>query len=211
MIRRFALFFAVAAIAAAMLVGPVLAQPVLAGSAPAATAAGRSVPDQEILADGLFRDAAALDSDEVSAIAALYRRVVEECPDTEYAREALWNLSSLAMEKTPPDWKEAAASLELFLKRYPDAPDAASVVERLLLVYGESHRHADALPLFERLLKTPEDIPSDDLPDVWFRYARSLEGAGKKNEAKTWYARVCSEAPGTDAARLARERLEAMK
>lgn len=201
MIRRFALFFAVVVIAAAL------------GGLPAAAiqAAGRSVPDQEILADGLFRDAAALDSDEVSAIAALYRRVVEECPDTEYAREALWNLSSLAMEKTPPDWKEAAASLELFLKRYPDAPDAASVVERLLLVYGESHRHADALPLFERLLKTPEDIPSDDLPDVWFRYARSLEGAGKKNEAKTWYARVCSEAPGTDAARLARERLEAMK
>ena len=201
MIRRFALFFAVVVIAAAL------------GGLPAAAiqAAGRSVPDQEILADGLFRDAAALDSDEVPAIAALYRRVVEECPDTEYAREALWNLSSLAMEKTPPDWKEAAASLELFLKRYPDAPDAASVVERLLLVYGESHRHADALPLFERLLKTPEDIPSDDLPDVWFRYARSLEGAGKKNEAKTWYARVCSEAPGTDAARLARERLEAMK
>ncbi len=201
MIRRFALFFAVVVIAAALGVLP----------AAATQAAGRSVPDQEILADGLFRDAAALDSDEVSAIAALYRRVVEECPDTEYAREALWNLSSLAMEKTPPDWKEAAASLELFLKRYPDAPDAASVVERLLLVYGESHRHADALPLFERLLKTPEDIPSDDLPDVWFRYARSLEGAGKKNEAKTWYARVCSEAPGTDAARLARERLEAMK
>ena len=201
MIRRFALFFAVVVIAAALDVLP----------AAATQAAGRSVPDQEILADGLFRDAAALDSDEVSAIAALYRRVVEECPDTEYAREALWNLSSLAMEKTPPDWKEAAASLELFLKRYPDAPDAASVVERLLLVYGESHRHADALPLFERLLKTPEDIPSDELPDVWFRYARSLEGAGKKNEAKTWYARVCSEAPGTDAARLARERLEAMK
>ena len=201
MIRRFALFFAVVVIAAALGVLP----------AAATQAAGRSVPDQEILADGLFRDAAALDSDEVSAIAALYRRVVEECHDTEYAREALWNLSSLAMEKTPPDWKEAAASLELFLKRYPDAPDAASVVERLLLVYGESHRHADALPLFERLLKTPEDIPSDDLPDVWFRYARSLEGAGKKNEAKTWYARVCSEAPGTDAARLARERLEAMK
>ena len=201
MIRRFVLFVAVVVIAAALDVLP----------AAATQAAGRSVPDQEILADGLFRDAAALDSDEVSAIAALYRRVVEECPDTEYAREALWNLSSLAMEKTPPDWKEAAASLELFLKRYPDAPDAASVVERLLLVYGESHRHADALPLFERLLKTPEDIPSDDLPDVWFRYARSLEGAGKKNEAKTWYARVCSEAPGTDAARLARERLEAMK
>ena len=201
MIRLFALLFAVVVIAASLGVLP----------AAATQAAGRSVPDQEILADGLFRDAAALDSDEVSAIAALYRRVVEECPDTEYAREALWNLSSLAMEKTPPDWKEAAASLELFLKRYPDAPDAASVVERLLLVYGESHRHADALPLFERLLKTPEDIPSDDLPDVWFRYARSLEGAGKKNEAKTWYARVCSEAPGTDAARLARERLEAMK
>ena len=201
MIRRFALFFAVVVIAAALGVLP----------AAATQAAGRSVPDQEILADGLFRDAAALDSDEVPAIAALYRRVVEECPDTEYAREALWNLSSLAMEKTPPDWKEAAASLELFLKRYPDAPDAASVVERLLLVYGESHRHADALPLFERLLKTPEDIPSDELPDVWFRYARSLEGAGKKDEAKKWYARVCSEAPGTDAARLARERLEAMK
>ena len=201
MIRRFALFFAVVVIAAALGVLP----------AAATQAAGRSVPDQEILADGLFRDAAALDSDEVSAIAALYRRVVEECPDTEYAREALWNLSSLAMEKTPPDWKEAAASLELFLKRYPAAPDAPSVVERLLLVYEESHRHSDALPLFERLLKTPEDIPSDELPDVWFRYARSLEGAGKKNEAKTWYARVCSEAPGTDAARLARERLEAMK
>ncbi len=201
MIRRFTLFVAVAAIAAAM----------LAGASPAAAAAERSVPDQEILADGLFHDAAALDSDEVPAIAALYRRVVEECPDTEYAREALWNLSSLAMEKTPPDWKEAAASLELFLKRYPDAPDAPSVVERLLLVYEESHRHSDALPLFERLLKTPEDIPSDELPDVWFRYARSLEGAGKKNEAKKWYVRVCSEAPGTDAARLARERLDAMK
>jgi len=200
-IRRFALFVVVVAIAAAL------------GGLPAAAtqAAGRSVADQEILADGLFRDAAALDSDEVPAIAALYRRVAEECPDTEYAREALWNLSSLAMEKTPPDWKEAAASLELFLKRYPDATDAAAVVERLLFVYGESHRHADALPLFERLLKTPEDIPSDELPDVWFRYARSLEGAGKKDEAKKWYARVCSEAPGTDAARLARERLEAMK
>ena len=119
MIRRFALFFAVVVIAAALGVLP----------AAATQAAGRSVPDQEILADGLFRDAAALDSDEVSAIAALYRRVVEECPDTEYAREALWNLSSLAMEKTPPDWKEAAASLELFLKRYPDAPDAPKDAE----------------------------------------------------------------------------------
>ena len=85
------------------------------------------------------------------------------------------------------------------------------MVERLLLVYGESHRHAEALPLFERLLKTPEDIPSDELPDVWLRYARALEGTGRTNEAKTWYARICSEAPGTDAARLARERLEAMK
>ena len=56
MIRRFVLFVAVVALAAA-----------LGGLSPAATpAAGRSVPEQEILADSLFREAAALDSDAVS-------------------------------------------------------------------------------------------------------------------------------------------------
>ena len=187
------------------LVAPFLVLFSLCGAAGAAPA----VSEQEILAEGIFSRVAALDSERIGEIAALYRRAADECPDTERAREALWNLSSLSIERTPPDWKAAAEALETFLKRYPAAPDATSVVERLLFVYEESRRYADAVPLYERLLRTPEDIPADDVPAVRFRYARALEGAGRKDEARKLYERICAEAPGTDAAGMARDRLDA--
>jgi len=69
---------------------------------------------------------------------ALFLRMIDECPDTELAKEAHWALSNLYLDDfDEPKEDKAREILELFLERYPSSRWTVHVESRLQWLRGE--------------------------------------------------------------------------
>ncbi len=145
----------------------------------------------------------------------LYLRVIEECPQTEAAEEALWALANLYLDDfSEPRDAKAQEVLEQFIQKYPTSKWLEHVEGRLLWLYEGTENHARVLALFENILK--RDMPLAARLPLALKCAQACEKAGRPDKAKEWYSRVVKETKNAAAgvfpeAETARERLEALK
>ena len=78
----------------------------------------------------------------------LYQEILESCPATKEAEEALWALSNLYLDAFPEPKEQAAQEvLELFLDRYPDSAWGLQVRGRLILLYSGMEKRERAAEL----------------------------------------------------------------
>lgn len=128
-------------------------------------------------------------SDAVEERERLYLALVEECPETEAAQEALWSLANLYLDDfDEPQETKAQEVLEYFIKKYPSSPWIFQAENRLLWLYEGTGNYTRILPLFEGLLQRAMPL-SVRLPLV-LRCARACENAGFPDKAREWYARI---------------------
>ena len=148
---------------------------------------------QEFLAMEYRLALARLPSGETEAREALYLRLIDECPETEAAEEALWALTNLYLDDfDEPQPDKARQVLERFLERHPSSPWLPHVESRLLWLYEGTENHARVLELFENVLK--HDMPIVSRLPLALRCAQRYEAAGQPDKAKAWYARILNEA-----------------
>ena len=98
----------------------------------------------------------------------LYHEIVESCPATEEAEEALWALSNIYLDAFPePQEQTAQEVLELFLDRYPDSAWGLQVRGRLILLYSGTEKRERAAELCRELLgQRAETLPASCRPFV---------------------------------------------
>jgi len=87
---------------------------------------------QEILAREYQFQIARTPVSETSAKEKLYLRLITECPATEAAEEAYWNLANFYLDDMEePQEEKAREVLERFLERYPSSQWSPHVKNRL--------------------------------------------------------------------------------
>ncbi len=148
----------------------------------------------------------------------LYLRVIEECPQTEAAEEALWALANLYLDdfNEPRDAK-AQEVLEQFIQKYPTSKWLEHVEGRLLWLYEGTENHARVLALFENILK--RGMPLAARLPLALKCAQAYERAGQPDKASEWYSRIVKDTKDAKnvgggvfpEAETARGRLEALK
>jgi len=152
----------------------------------------------------------------VDARERLYLGVIDECPDTEAAQEALWSLAGLYLDDfDEPEETKAQEVLEYFIKKYPDSSWIPHVENRLLWLYegtnadNQTGRPDRVLSLFERILR--REMPLSIRLPLELRCAQAYERAKQPDRAAEWYARIVKEAASTPEAETAKSRLAALK
>ncbi|MDR3230390.1 MAG: hypothetical protein LBT65_03035 [Synergistaceae bacterium] len=155
-------------------------------------------------------------ADEAETRERLYLGIIEECPDTDAAQEALWVLAGIYLDDfDEPQEVKAQEVLEYFIKNYPDSPWLPHVENRLLWLYEADGQGNDgqarALVLFERILQ--REMPLSIRLSLELRCARSYERAKQLDKAREWYARIVKEAGSAPSpeAEAAKSRLAALK
>ena len=142
----------------------------------------------------------------------LYHEIVESCPATEEAEEALWALSNIYLDAFPePQEQTAQEVLELFLDRYPDSAWGLQVRSRLILLYSGTERRERAAELCRELLgRRPETLPASCRPFVALAEAVVWDEEQDTERAREAYTQVARLYPGTPQAELAARRLAAL-
>ena len=142
----------------------------------------------------------------------LYQEILESCPATKEAEEALWALSNLYLDAFPEPKEQAAQEvLELFLDRYPDSAWGLHVRSRLILLYSGTDKRERAAELCRELLgQRAETLPTSCRPFVALAEAVVWDEEKDAEKAKEAYTQVARLYPGTPQAELAARRLAAL-
>lgn len=142
----------------------------------------------------------------------LYHEIVESCPATEEAEEALWALSNIYLDAFPePQEQTAREVLELFLDRYPDSAWGLQVRGRLILLYSGTEKRERAAELCRELLgQRAETLPASCRPFVALAEAVVWDEEQDTERAREAYTQVARLYPGTPQAELAARRLAAL-
>ena len=142
----------------------------------------------------------------------LYQEIVESCPATREAEEALWALSNLYLDAFPePKEQSAQEVLELFLDRYPDSVWGLHVRSRLILLYSGTEKRERAAELCRELLGQREEmLPTSCRPFVALAEAVVWDEEQDAERAREGYTQVARLYPGTPQAELAARRLAAL-
>lgn len=169
----------------------------LAGPAPRAAAgegpSAEASSQQEILALEYRLRLARTSAEDAEGREALYLGMIEECPDTEAAQEALWNLAALYLDGfDDPQEKKAQEVLEYFLNKYPESDWVPQVENRLIWLYEGTDNTERLLQLYEKILQ--RDMPLSLRLPLALRCAQAWEKAKRPEKAREWYARVIKEA-----------------
>lgn len=122
----------------------------------------------------------------------LYLALVDECPDTEAAQEALWALANLYLDDfDEPQESRAEEVLEYFVKNYPASPWILQVENRLIWLYEDTGNPLRVPELYEDILK--RDMPLSIRLNTAFRCAQAWEAAKQPEKAREWYTRIIKE------------------
>lgn len=155
---------------------------------PPAAGADLDLSQQRFLAQRLHREIALTKDDQRGRLVELHRRVIEQCPDTEYAQRSYWQLSNLYLHGArQPHWRLAAELLGSFVRRYPQSSLLPRVLGRLRMVFRHTGQHEQRLRVIARLVELSPKMPLDKLFWLRLEYAQTLEALGRPARARHWY------------------------
>ncbi len=182
-----------------------------------ADAAPLSLPVQQQLAAQLFEDIYNISGGAGEAIVAqkiaLYRRIIDRCPDVPLAEESYWHLLKIMMQDVlPPHKKEALQLYETFNRRYPESRMRTVVSQELMKSLYQQGEWADldriASSCLQSAPRNQEGASSD--PVAVFLHAEAEYNLGKVPAAQAGYAEILHYFPQTRMAEIARARLAAI-
>ncbi len=171
----------------------------------------KSLEEQKKLAKDLYKEMAALDRWALDDFIRLHQQVINDCPDTHWAEESYWRLSSLYMSGySEPDWTRIIETLEAFLQKYPNTKLKSEVHDRLLLAYKETGNNDKLLEISQTELSTPPSgVPDTRYLGIAMDFAEAQAARGNQAEAKKMFEQIVQWDNGRDTfiARLARSKL----
>lgn len=154
----------------------------------------QSLKEQQKLAEQIFNQLRNTREDDYGTFERLYKRVIEECPDTEQAKEAYWRLTNLYLEAfDPPKYREVVKLLEEAIYRYPNSDATPHYKKRLLFAYEKTGQWVKALELYEEPLKDyPELLNDPRNAAIMLNYAEALYNSGNSKKAAEVLRKVIS-------------------
>ena len=149
----------------------------------------RAVRDEERLAidaydaSGLFdRAAKHLRKGQCGEAVVMYRQLVSEFSDSDFAPPSLYN-SGLCNEQVE-NYLEAATDYMTLLEKYPDSRDITDAMFRLAGVWEKLEAWSDAVSTFDALLAERQDLTGMERIEALARKGSSMIHLGKPDDAK---------------------------
>ena len=147
---------------------------------------------RERLAASIYRQAeASLEFGDKDAAIAQLLRITQVTPDTEIAAKAQYDAGVYLMEQEK--WSQAENVYLGFRKKYPSNPLAATLPEKMVVIYQNQNKWqlaADELVVMERTSTNP-DVKRQSL----YMGAELYEKSGKRAQAIEQYRRYANEYP----------------
>lgn len=167
--------------------------------------------EQAKLAQDLYKQMSELDHWALDEFVRLHQQVINECPDTHWAEESYWRLSSLYMSGYgDPDWAKIIETLEACLQKYPQTKLKSEVHDRLLLAYKETGNNDKLLEISQAELSTPPaPVPDTRYLGIAMDFAEAQAAKGNQTEARKMFEQIVQWDNGRDTfiARVARSKL----
>jgi len=183
-----------------------------------ATDASRLSPtSQQRLAAQLFEDIYNISGGTGETIVAqkiaLYRQIIDQCPDVPLAEESYWHLLKIMMKDVQPPQKEEALQLyATFNRRYPESRMRAVVSQELMKCLYQQAEWVDLDLIATACLQvaTRNQDGASSEPVTVFLHAEAEYNLGKVPAAQAGYAEILHYFPQTRMAEIARARLAAI-
>lgn len=153
-----------------------------------------SLQDQQKLATQIFNQLRNTKEDDLDTFERLYKRVIEECPDTDKAKESYWRLTNLYLQVfNPPRYREAVKVLEDAIYKYPKDEVTPQLKNTLLFAYEKIGQWSKAVELYEEPLKSyPALLQDPRNAATMINYAEALYNSGNSQKAAEVLRRVVS-------------------
>lgn len=144
-----------------------------------------SLEEQQKLAEQIFNQLRNTREDDFATFERLYKRVIEECPNTERAKEAYLRITNLYLQAfDPPKYREVVRLLEDAIYRYPKSDATPHYKKRLLFAYEKTGQWGKAVELYEEPLREYPALFDDPRnAAVMLSYAEALYNSGNSNKA----------------------------
>lgn len=129
------------------------------------------------------------DSDNPAEKERLYLKLIETCPQTEAAEEALWALANLYLDDfEEPRLSDAQSVLESFLSNYSSSRWLPHVESKLLWLYEGTDNNVRVIELCEHILK--RRMPLQARLSLELRCAEAYSALKKTDKARDYYTRI---------------------
>ncbi len=161
-----------------------------------------SLEIQQQQARVIYEKIIATDDDELERIESLYKQLIEQCPDTHYAQQSFWLLSSLyRFGWDKPKWQSIQDLLQKYLVEYPDSNDVDKIRKRLLNAYANLHEWENSIELYKQIFIS-EPYNKQNILDYAYPYAEALRMNNQIDQAIIWYQRFLTVAQDKDDLRI---------
>ncbi|MBI3037813.1 hypothetical protein HYY75_02000 [bacterium] len=147
--------------------------------------------EQEDLASKMFAEMASTDKWDLDAFISGYQKVIDKCPDTQWAEMACWRLSNLyLLANQEPNYVEMISTLKHLLRRYPETIFYGEAKERLLIAYKATLNWQKVGEMYEELFRVNSQPTDEDFIKWSFGYGEALKEMGRIEQAKKCFEDV---------------------
>ncbi len=169
--------------------------------APTATPAASgplSKADQEKRAAELYEYLTKISRNDIETIEKTMWEIVDRCPESSQAPDALWKLSNLYLTgKNQPDYDNTQKALEKLATAYPSFQPSLPmesalppVQKRLGFVYEKKENWDKVIELYEPLFKDPSKLSRGDCAGYGLTLGGIYEKKGQKEKARPLYEEI---------------------
>jgi len=149
-----------------------------------------SPEEQAKKAKAIYTQMAGMSNNDLDALEALHLQVIQECPDTDFARESIFMLSNMYQFATAnPLIEKQSALLDYLLEKYPGSDPAVLLMNRIVNTYRAAGKPEKLVGVYSKALTNP-NIDDRSFIIYGLDYAKALQETGKKDEARNMLTAV---------------------
>ncbi len=139
----------------------------------------------------------------------LYRKIIEEYPESPLAQESYLRLIELYLrDYRPPETKRAEETLQALKQRYPQSPIIPEAEKRIAGFYYNTGNWNGVIQVYREKIKEFIKTGKIDSAGTLFMYAEAMYHRGETEEAIKGYRWVVRLFPSSNEAYKARKMLE---
>ncbi len=146
--------------------------------------------EQTKKAKGIYAQMAGMSDNDLEALETLHLQVIQECPDTDFARESIFMLSNMYQFATAnPMIEKQSALLDYLLDKYPGSDPAVLLMNRIVNTYRAAGKPEKLVEVYSKALTNP-GVDDRSFIIYGLDYAKALQETGKKEEARNMLTAV---------------------
>lgn len=146
--------------------------------------------DQTKKAKALMVQMSTMSDNDLEALETIHLQVIQECPDTDFAKEAIYMLSNMyQFAAADPMTEKQATLLDYLLAKYPGSDAAVLLMNRIVNTYRAAGKPEKLVEVYSKAL-TGKEVDDRSFIIYGLDYAKALQETGKKDEARNMLTAV---------------------